>query len=102
MKVADSAWRARKSRLSIGTYDYREPIVMQRMEEENNYYKVLTFKEKKFIIHFLDYNFCHIYAFGSCFCVTSSFYRLDFSLIRQSSKEVVCLRRAFKPRPISY
>ena len=43
MKVADSAWRARKSRLSIGTYDYREPIVMQRMEEENNYYKVLTF-----------------------------------------------------------
>ena len=43
MKVADGASSTRKSRLSIATYNYREPIVMQRMEEENNYYKVLTF-----------------------------------------------------------
>ena len=43
MKVADGASSTRKSSLSIGTYDYREPTVMQRMEEENNYYKVLTF-----------------------------------------------------------
>ena len=47
MKVADGASSTRKSRLFIVTYDYREPIVMQRMEEENNYYKVLTFLEKK-------------------------------------------------------
>ena len=50
MKVADSAWRARKSRLSIGAYDYREPIVMQRMEEENNHYNLLWPFKKKILL----------------------------------------------------